>query len=425
MSRRLLILLVAFAVVAAVFGSYTAGVVFARHYLHIGMDSRLQRTPVQTGGNALPENHVNVKWALHDQGEAVTWHAEPAVRDLFVEALANWTNAIPQLRWREVESSADADVYVYSLNICRSPGAAGFFEVMDFVPPGPSVPSGWHTDNARSANYWKKAGLCLRSIHPQNRADDYLLSVMAHEIGHAYGLHEAYIDNPPTTNPCNNSVTSIMDAGHSKLDITSVSRKWTHCDELTGPSPWDVARIGDLFASGGPVDFTSEASGNRGIFRWRDDTWGEARHEMSYLYRLDSENEKQLWVKYEGGTVIVNTGRHKLIGGEGAIRFRDDVTLTAHTKRRAFQTLSARTAYQVCGRAFFTQYDRPSGLRCSPVVKVSNATHNAEAALLRRYDANGNLAIEKDEAITAVIDYFNGVISKAEAITVIIAYFSS
>ena len=155
-----------------------------------------------------------------------------------------------------------------------------------------------------------------------------------------------------------------------------------------------------------------------------DDAWGEVRHETSYLYRLDSENEDQLWVKYKGATVIVNTGRHKLIAG-GGILSRQDLALTAHTRYRLTETLPARTAYQVCGRAFFTQYDHPSGLRCSPVVKVSNAEHNAEAALLRLYDANNNRGIEKAEAITAVIDYFNGVISKADVITVIIAYFSS
>ncbi|CAI8010313.1 LRR receptor-like serine/threonine-protein kinase RCH1 [Geodia barretti] len=42
-----------------------------------------------------------------------------------------------------------------------------------------------------------------------------------------------------------------------------------------------------------------------------------------------------------------------------------------------------------------------------------------------RYDKDGDGAISKDEAITAVIDYFNGIITKEEAITVIIAYFSS
>ena len=42
-----------------------------------------------------------------------------------------------------------------------------------------------------------------------------------------------------------------------------------------------------------------------------------------------------------------------------------------------------------------------------------------------RYDRDGDSKISRDEAITAVIDYFNGIITREEAIAVIIAYFSS
>lgn len=270
---------------------------FARHYVYWGMDSRLQQTPAQTGGNVLPENYVNVKWALHGRGETVTWSAQPAARDLFVKALANWTNAIPQLQWREVSRTAAPDVWVFTLDICDNPGVAGYFQVRKFVPPDTTTPTGWYTDSNRSANYWKKAVICFRSEHPPERTDEYLLSAIAHEIGHAYGLHEAYIDNPPVANPCNNSVTSLMDAGYRKLFLSGY--KWTYCDGLTGPSERDVARVRDFFGPvlGGPVDFTSEASGSQGTFRWGDDAWGEVRHELRYLYRLDSENENHLWVQ--------------------------------------------------------------------------------------------------------------------------------
>ena len=146
---------------------------------------------------------------------------------------------------------------------------------------------------------------------------------------------------------------------------------------------------------------------------------------MSYLYRLDSEDENQDWVKYEGATIIVNTGRHKLIAGEGAIRFREDITLTAHTKRRLTETLPARTAYEVCGWAFFTQYDRSSGLRCSPVVKVSNAEHNLYVPLMRRYDINNNGVIDTNEMLSATSDYFADLIPTDEMLVLICVYFSS
>ena len=47
-----------------------------------------------------------------------------------------------------------------------------------------------------------------------------------------------------------------------------------------------------------------------------------------------------------------------------------------------------------------------------------------ELRMMDRYDDNDNDVIDKDEAISAVIDYFNDIITKDEAITVIILYFS-
>ena len=41
-----------------------------------------------------------------------------------------------------------------------------------------------------------------------------------------------------------------------------------------------------------------------------------------------------------------------------------------------------------------------------------------------RYDRDDNGAIDRDEAIGAVVDYFNGVISKEEAIEVVRVYFA-
>ena len=44
--------------------------------------------------------------------------------------------------------------------------------------------------------------------------------------------------------------------------------------------------------------------------------------------------------------------------------------------------------------------------------------------LLVRYDVNGDEAIDRDEAIVAIADYFNGAIGRDEAIEVIALYFS-
>ena len=45
--------------------------------------------------------------------------------------------------------------------------------------------------------------------------------------------------------------------------------------------------------------------------------------------------------------------------------------------------------------------------------------------MVGRYDTDDNGAIGRDEAIAAVVAYFDGVISKEEAIAVITVYFAS
>ena len=59
--------------------------------------------------------------------------------------------------------------------------------------------------------------------------------------------------------------------------------------------------------------------------------------------------------------------------------------------------------------------------RSTPALPPASAT---DATLAASYDANGNRIIDKDEAIQAVIDYFNGRITKDQAIAVILFYFS-
>ena len=257
------------------------GTVFARHYLHAGMDIRLQKT----GRNDLPENYVSSKWALGAKGTTVTWRVEANVRDRFVAALATWTAAVPQLRWAEETTNANANVLVKGRTDCR--GMAGYFDV--YSSPNPFVIDGWEADSDRSANYWRLAVICLKLESTERVSDTYYQAVAAHEIGHAYGLHDAYKDDPVRRRHCNGSVISIMDGYRDYKTLFGRTR--THCDDLDGPSSWDVARVRDFWLDGGLVDFTSmAASSTVGIVRWRDDAWGELRHEFDHRYRLDGDD---------------------------------------------------------------------------------------------------------------------------------------
>ncbi len=86
--------------------------------------------------------------------------------------------------------------------------------------------------------------------------------------------------------------------------------------------------------------------------------------------------------------------------------------------------------YELTGLAGNSQYDvqvravNSAGAGAWSNV-LSGATLTTVVNVVDRYDRNDDGAISKDEAIAAVIDYFNGIITKEEAIAVIIAYFSS
>ena len=88
-----------------------------------------------------------------------------------------------------------------------------------------------------------------------------------------------------------------------------------------------------------------------------------------------------------------------------------------------FTTLPANTAYKVCGRAYYEQYATFSPRTCSSEITVSNADHNTDATLLNRYDTNDNDAIDPDEVVVAVRDYFNDDLTADEVLTIVAVYF--
>ena len=53
-----------------------------------------------------------------------------------------------------------------------------------------------------------------------------------------------------------------------------------------------------------------------------------------------------------------------------------------------------------------------------------NVTNVGLAGMAGQYDRDDSGAIDRDEAIAAVVDYFNSVISKEEAIEVVRVYFA-
>ena len=278
MSRRQAILTGAFVVLAVAFGAYFVGAVAASHFTHAGMDKKKQILPADSGRDTKLENYVNNRWALHDTGQPIRWYAatDEAHRNLFIAALAKWTasTTVPLL-WKEVNSSDDADVEFYSSGTCDDDSLGGSFDVKGNWSAPNLTDRGWVGDDIRSANYWQKAEICLSTETGKRATDDHQASVVAHEIGHAYGFHHVYYDDESASRRgCNDSVTSIMDGPRKVWSLNQLRMVQGHCDEITRPSQWDIDRVEDFYASGGPVDFTVTATGTTATFRWKDDAWG-------------------------------------------------------------------------------------------------------------------------------------------------------
>ena len=103
--------------------------------------------------------------------------------------------------------------------------------------------------------------------------------------------------------------------------------------------------------------------------------------------------------------------------GEDAASFDIDAA-TGQLRSKAPLDYETRTTYTLTARVA----DRRGSWDAMEVtVTVTNV---GLAGTAGRYDRDDNGAIDRDEAIAAVVDYFNGVISKEEAIEVVRVYFA-
>ncbi len=106
-----------------------------------------------------------------------------------------------------------------------------------------------------------------------------------------------------------------------------------------------------------------------------------------------------------------------ILEGEDAGSFDIDAA-TGQLRSKAALDHETRTSYTLTARV----EDRRGR---SDVMEVTvTVTNVGLAGMAGRYDRDDNGAIDRDEAIAAVVDYFNGVISKEEAIEVVRVYFA-
>ena len=103
--------------------------------------------------------------------------------------------------------------------------------------------------------------------------------------------------------------------------------------------------------------------------------------------------------------------------GEDAASFDIDAA-TGQLRTKAPLDYETKTSYTLTARV----EDRRG--RSDAMEVTVNVTNVGLSGTAGRYDTDDNGAIDRDEAIAAVVDYFNGVISKEEAIEVVRVYFA-
>ena len=224
--------------------------------------------------------------------------------------------------------------------------------------------------------------------------DDVIKAVISHEIGHAYGLHEAYEDATPVglsptptptatpysvVNPCT-SITSIMDGGYKELmDPNDPSKREIyvrHCDSLTGPHQSDIDHVNEMYVDGTLARVKGVDNDNgTAKFSWQDDVWGETRHKATFMYSNDL-NDDDSWVifgKTPEHAGIEWTGQHRNIKDQDpqdAYIFESTVSLSSHMTTG--EDLPRWTRYRACVRAYFERVGGYGPERCSNEVIVDN-----------------------------------------------------
>lgn len=208
----------------------------------------------------------------------------------------------------------------------------------------------WVVDLDRNAAYWTKARIKVNTKYAP-WASGALAGAIAHEMGHAIGLHECY----DPVSGCNSSETTIMDAA-----IKNQNGERITCDNLQGPAADDITRVTSYWSQGTVAEFTGTADGTVGIWTWRDYAWAEHQLDM-YWYYWDA-NTQGSWVPYASKTIIEGIGVHKET---------ENRLFTARLDRTAFGAPAG--THMACSSTYFIKWDVRGAWTCTSDVELPPA----------------------------------------------------
>ncbi|RED84007.1 hypothetical protein [Cohnella phaseoli] len=237
--------LLSFIALFLVFVTFNTTISSAHHYRWMIMD------PAKHAGSA---GFNNIFLSIFNNGYTEYGYTPGvSIAPQIVAAFNAWTSKIPQTNFRDISSTDDIKVVQISSTStsCQLSAAACLDVTLRAL------------DSDRNAHFNVTGTIFIRDTYAGSDA----LEILLHEIGHALGFHEGYVDS---TGACNNALTSVMDA-------------W-RCDKLSEPSTTDVNDYNNVMGGliGTATDISHTWVGNQLNLSFKDNAIGEYNYWVHY-----------------------------------------------------------------------------------------------------------------------------------------------
>ncbi len=324
------------------------------HYIYRAEDPEKQMDDWQG-----VENSIFVKWAT--DGSTLKYNVMmDSMKANVAAAFNNWYAAI-SLPYQETNFQNEADIIFIEINTpCGVDNWDACFEPHNFTYREP-----------QKASYTAKAFIWVKPSLPYQR------SLIAHELGYLYGLHERYVDQPSVDS--NPSELSVMDRSFTDLqegptivDKTRVRAFWGKSDYVyEGNGVYSLWKKGDLSITATAYqDYDTDKY--IAFFAWRDLAWSEQVHKMGAYWGFENTQNPPVIVwestPFYNHTHLANIGLHLFLGGDRTDL--GDTYMEDYIIPRDYRPTDPAGWVRMCGAPYFRGVQEWGSFRCSNAVYI-------------------------------------------------------